>query len=95
MKHPDRRMKPFLPIFENILKSNRRSMLASKQPESRQDHRGDQLRTGNAMLAEKYILLLETLRSIAERGPAYPDGAPKVISTSPHVPIKQPGAGNP
>jgi hypothetical protein len=47
------------------------------------------------MLAEKYILLLETLRSIAERGPAYPDGAPKVISTSPHVPIKQPGAGNP
>jgi hypothetical protein len=44
---------------------------------------------------KKYILLLETLRSMAERGPAYPDGAPKVMSTSPHVPIKQPGAGNP
>jgi len=49
----------------------------------------------NAMLAEKYILLLETLRSQAERNPAHADGAPKVISTSPHVPIKQPGAGNP
>ena len=31
------------------------------------------------MLAEKYILLLETLRSMAERSPAYADGAPKVV----------------
>ena len=45
------------------------------------------------MLAEKYILLLETLRSMAERSPAYTDGAPKVISTSPHVPMQLPGAG--
>jgi hypothetical protein len=44
------------------------------------------------MLAEKYMLLLETIRSMAERGPAYLDGAPRVISTSPHVPVQLPGA---
>ena len=27
------------------------------------------------MLAEKYMLLLETIRSLAERGPAYADRA--------------------
>ena len=37
------------------------------------------------MLAEKYMLLLETIRSLAERGPAYADGGPRVISTSPHA----------
>ena len=47
----------------------------------------------NAMLAEKYILLLETIRSMTERNPAYADGAPRVISTSPHVPVQLPGAG--
>ena len=45
------------------------------------------------MLAEKYFLLLETIRSIAERSPAYADGGPKVISTSPHVPVQLPAAG--
>jgi len=44
------------------------------------------------MLAEKYMLLLETIRSLAERGSAYSDGAPRVISTSPHVPVQLPGA---
>ena len=34
------------------------------------------------MLAEKYILLLETMRSLAERSLAYADGGPKVVSTS-------------
>ncbi|WKA27323.1 hypothetical protein [Bradyrhizobium roseum] len=43
------------------------------------------------MLAEKYMLLLETIRSLAERSPAYSDGAPRVISTSPHVPVQLPG----
>ena len=37
------------------------------------------------MLAEKYMLLLETM-------PAYADGAPRVISTSPHVPVQLLGA---
>jgi hypothetical protein len=35
------------------------------------------------MLAEKFILLLETLRSHSHR-----DGGPRVVSTSPHVPVK-------
>ena len=39
------------------------------------------------MLAEKFILLMETLKSHAS-----PDGAPRVVSTSPHVPVKLPAA---
>ena len=37
------------------------------------------------MLAEKFILLLETLMSHSQ-----PDGSPCVVSTSPHVPIQLP-----
>lgn len=37
------------------------------------------------MLAEKFILLLETLRSRT-----HPDGGPRVVSSSPHVPVKLP-----
>ena len=37
------------------------------------------------MLAEKFFLLLETIKSLG-----YPDGSPRVISTSPHVPVKLP-----
>ena len=37
------------------------------------------------MLAEKFILLLETLKNNS-----YPDGSYRVISTSPHVPVKLP-----
>jgi hypothetical protein len=36
------------------------------------------------MLAEKFMLLLETLKSRA-----YPDGAPRVVSTTPFVPVKR------
>jgi hypothetical protein len=39
------------------------------------------------MLAEKFLLLLETIRSNN-----YSDGAPRVVSTSPHVPINLPKA---
>jgi hypothetical protein len=39
------------------------------------------------MLAEKFFLLIETLRSRT-----HPDGSPIVISTSPHVPVKLPVA---
>jgi hypothetical protein len=42
------------------------------------------------MLAEKFILLIETLKSHAS-----PDGSyPPVVSTSPHVPVKLPAASN-
>jgi len=39
------------------------------------------------MLAEKFFLLIETLRSHT----THPDGSPRVVSTSPHVPVKLPG----
>jgi hypothetical protein len=39
------------------------------------------------MLAEKFILLLETIRSHT-----YQDDSPRVVSTSLHVPIRLPAA---
>jgi hypothetical protein len=39
----------------------------------------------NAMLSEKFLLLLETLKSHTR-----PDGNPIVVSTSRHVPIQLP-----
>ena len=41
------------------------------------------------MLAEKFILLMETLKSQTS-----PDGTPRVVSASPHVPVKLPAASN-
>lgn len=41
-----------------------------------------------AMLAEKFVLVLESL--IRSQGQAHSDGSPRVISTSPHVPVKLP-----
>jgi len=35
------------------------------------------------MLAEKFILVLEALI----RAQSHPDGSPRVVSTSPHVPV--------
>jgi hypothetical protein len=44
------------------------------------------------MLAEKYILLLEALRrNQPDRSPGYSDGSPRVVSSSPHIPVKLPG----
>jgi hypothetical protein len=37
------------------------------------------------MLAEKFFLLLETLRSHVQV-----DGSPRVVSSSPHVPVQLP-----
>ena len=39
------------------------------------------------MLAEKFFLVLE---SLLRGGRTSPDGSPRVISTSPHVPVKLP-----
>jgi hypothetical protein len=39
------------------------------------------------MLGEKFLLLLETLMS-----QRHPDGSPRVVSTSRHVPVKLPAA---
>jgi hypothetical protein len=40
------------------------------------------------MLSEKFILVLEALLKSNDR--VYPDGAPKVVSNSPHVPVRLP-----
>lgn len=37
------------------------------------------------MLAEKFFLVLEALKRNT-----YPDGSPRIVSTSPHVPVKLP-----
>lgn len=39
------------------------------------------------MLAEKFFLVLE---SLIRRDRVYPDGSPRTISSSPHVPVKLP-----
>jgi hypothetical protein len=44
---------------------------------------------GSKMLAEKFFLYLEALIKSQQ---THSDGSPKVISTSPHVPIKLPAA---
>lgn len=38
------------------------------------------------MLGEKFFLYLETLL----KNPTHSDGSPRVVSTSPHVPVKLP-----
>jgi hypothetical protein len=38
------------------------------------------------MLGEKFFLILEAIRAAR----SYPDGAPRVVSTSPHIPVKLP-----
>jgi hypothetical protein len=91
-KHFTLRTKPFFSFHDNFLKLKYGTMKGSQIPCVSPDQRRDHRRTGNAMLAEKYMLLLETIRSLAERGPAYADGSPRVISTSPHVPVQLPGA---
>jgi hypothetical protein len=39
------------------------------------------------MLAEKFFLTLETLIR-SQNQVSHPDGAPRVVSSSPHVPMK-------
>ena len=43
------------------------------------------------MLAEKFFLLLETLRS---QNQSYTDGSAIVVSSTRHVPVKLPNANN-
>jgi hypothetical protein len=45
-----------------------------------------------SMLSEKFFLVLEALiKGHSERVPTYPDGAPRVVSSSAHVPVVLPG----
>ena len=43
---------------------------------------------GTAMLAEKFFLMLESL--IKTQGQTHSDGSPRIVSTSPHVPVQLP-----
>ena len=46
------------------------------------------------MLSEKFFLVLEALiKSRDDRWPKYLDGAPRVTSSTPHVPIALPPRG--
>ena len=47
---------------------------------------------GSIMLSEKFLLVLEALLKSSDRSDnrRYADGAPRVVSKSPHVPIKLP-----
>ena len=47
----------------------------------------------HAMLSEKFILLLEALRNANERSSTYSDGSARIVSSSPHVPVQLPAAG--
>jgi hypothetical protein len=40
------------------------------------------------MLSEKFILIMEAVLKSNSHG--FPDGAPRVVSISPHVPVKLP-----
>jgi hypothetical protein len=40
------------------------------------------------MLSEKFFLFLESL--IRNQGQTHTDGSPRVVSSSPHVPVKLP-----
>ena len=43
------------------------------------------------MLAEKFILVIEALiKGQSYSAPTYSDGAPRVVSSSPHVPVALP-----
>ena len=43
------------------------------------------------MLSEKFFLVLETLiKGQTDRVPTYSDGAPRVVSSSAHVPVVLP-----
>jgi hypothetical protein len=48
------------------------------------------LREATDMLSEKFILFVEAL--IRSGGRVHPDGGPRVVSTSPHVPVTLPPA---
>ena len=43
------------------------------------------------MLAEKFLLVLESV--IHTQRQSYPNGSPRVISTSPHIPVQLPVEG--
>ena len=73
------RTKPFRRARETDVKQSRRNIGVSMNNGVR------------PMLAEKFFLVLETLiKGRSDRVPTYSDGAPRVVSSSAHVPIVLP-----
>jgi hypothetical protein len=73
------RTKPFRRPRETDLKQSRRSIKAMMNDGVR------------SMLAEKFILVIEALiKGESYSAPTYSDGAPRVVSSSPHVPVVLP-----
>jgi hypothetical protein len=73
------RTKPFRQPSETDLKQSRRSITASMNDGV------------HSMLAEKFILVIEALiKGQSYSAPSYSDGAPRVVSSSPHVPVVLP-----
>jgi hypothetical protein len=71
--------KPFRGTLETEVKQSRRSIVVLMNNGVR------------SMLSEKFILVLETLiKGQAYHVQTYSDGAPRVVSSSPHVPIALP-----
>jgi hypothetical protein len=71
--------KPFRGARETDVKQSRRSIVWSMNKGVR------------PMLAEKFFLVLETLINARTDGvPTYSDGAPRVVSSSEHVPVVLP-----
>jgi hypothetical protein len=72
-------MKPFPGPLETVMKQNRRSI-------RRMMNKGVR-----PMLSEKFFLVLEVLiKGQAHHVPTYADGGPRVVSSSPHVPVVLP-----
>jgi hypothetical protein len=86
--HGEEREETFLPIEETILADPR------QRPEMLVRHGGKIEPPNNgsvAMLAEKFLLVVESL--IRTRGRTQSDGSTRVVSTSPHVPVQLPARG--
>jgi hypothetical protein len=76
---PAGRTKPFHVTRETDVKQSRRNLRTLMNNGVR------------SMLAEKFILVLEALiKGQTDKVPTYSDGAPRVVSSSAHVPIVLP-----
>ena len=72
-------MKPFRGTHETDMKQSRRSIGAIDEQRS------------SSHASEKFFLVLETLiKSRTDRVRTYSDGAPRVVSSSAHVPVVLP-----
>jgi len=75
--------RPTKPFWQTLEGGRKRSPRNLASPDAKELDR--------AMLAEKFLLIVESL--IRAQGQTYRDGSQRVVSTSPHIPVPLP-AGN-